>query len=65
MEHIPTHPDIPQFHKGQSCPDPAEAHPVNEKTPKADAAVVVRGIGIIPVWVPINQVGAAQKRASK
>eukprot|EP00435_Cladocopium_sp_Y103_P071711 s648_g38.t1 len=24
------------------------AHPVNEKTPKADAAVVVRGIGIIP-----------------
>ena len=66
--HIPTHPDtsrhIPTFHRGQSCPVPvAEAHPVNEKTPKADAAVVVRGIGIIPVWIPINQV-AALKRAS-
>ena len=36
---------------------------MNEKTPKADAAVVVRGIGIIPVWIPINQV-AALKRAS-
>ena len=62
------HPDtsrhIPTFHGGQSCPNPvAEAHPVNEKTPKADAAVVVRGIGIIPVRIPINQVAAQNDRS--
>ena len=55
---------IPTFHGGQSCPNPvAEAHPVNEKTPKADAAVVVRGIGIIPVRIPINQVAAQKDRS--
>ena len=55
---------IPTFHGGQSCPYPvAEAHPVNEKTPKADAAVVVRGIGIIPVRIPINQVAAQKDRS--
>ena len=55
---------IPTFHGGQSCPSPvAEAHPVNEKTPKADAAVVVRGIGIIPVRIPINQVAAQKDRS--
>ena len=55
---------IPTFHGGQSCPNPvAEAHPVNEKTPKADAALVVRGIGIITVRIPINQVAAQNDRS--
>ena len=53
---------IPTFHGGQSCPSPV-AEALNEKTPKADAAVVVRGIGIIPVRIPINQVAAQKDRS--